>query len=79
LLLKQNQKLKKCLRRYFGINERNTEKDLEAKYKAQSEEKETTRSRNQTLQTRCFNFQSQAQANGQMGSEKRAELQKDNS
>jgi outer membrane protein len=39
--------------------------------------RKTTRSRNQTLQTRCFNFQSQAQANrSRVGSEKKAELQK---
>jgi hypothetical protein len=38
---------------------------LKQNTKAQSEERKTTRSRNQTLQTRCFNFQSQAQANGQ--------------
>jgi outer membrane protein len=31
----------------------------------------------QTLQTRCFNFQSQAQANGQGGLRKRTELQRE--
>jgi outer membrane protein len=52
-------------------------KDLEAKYKAQSSERKTTRSRDQSF-PRCIKLSAQAQANGQEGAKRGAELQKEN-
>jgi outer membrane protein len=40
-------------------------KDLEAKYKAQSSERETTRSRDQSFQARCIKLSGTSTSNGQ--------------